>query len=167
MSSPTSLRRAAASAGSRRPSSSPAQTSQASKSRHAPAVAHDTRPTIETFPNPRPGRDYEIAITCPEFTSVCPKTGLPDFGEIRINYVPDQRCVELKALKYYMLDFRSRGIFYEAVTNQILDDLVAVCAPRRMTVVGDFSARGGITTTVTATYEKAEGRREKGKGKTA
>ena len=107
-------------------------------------------PTMETFPNPRPGRDYEIAIRCPEFTSVCPKTGLPDFGEIRISYVPDERCIELKALKYYMLDFRNRGIFYEAVTNQILDDLVAVCAPRRMTVVGDFSARGGITTTVTA-----------------
>ena len=111
-------------------------------------------PAIETFPNPRPGRDYEIAIRCPEFTSVCPKTGLPDFGEIRITYVPDQRCIELKALKYYMVDFRNRGIFYEAVTNRILDDLVAVCAPRRMTVVGDFSARGGITTTVTATYEK-------------
>src|SRR5215213_6707098 len=111
-------------------------------------------PAIETFPNPRPGRGYEIAIRCPEFTSVCPKTGLPDFGEIRINYVPDQRCIELKALKYYMLDFRNRGIFYEAVTNQILDDLVAVCAPKRMTVVGDFSARGGITTTVTASYER-------------
>ena len=111
-------------------------------------------PTIETFPNPRPGRDYEIAIRCPEFTSVCPKTGLPDFGEIRITYVPDERCIELKALKYYLIDFRNRGIFYEAVTNQILDDLVAVCAPRRMTVVGDFSARGGITTTVTARYEQ-------------
>ena len=119
------------------------------------AAARAERPlTIETFPNPRPGRDYEIAIRCPEFTSVCPMTGLPDFGEIRITYVPDERCIELKALKYYMIDFRNRGIFYEAVTNQILDDLVAVCAPRRMTVVGDFSARGGITTTVTATYEK-------------
>ena len=95
-----------------------------------------------------------IAIRCSEFTSVCPKTGLPDFGEIRISYVPGDRCIELKALKYYMLDFRNRGIFYEAVTNQILDDLVAVCAPQRMTVVGDFSARGGITTTVTAAYEK-------------
>jgi len=109
---------------------------------------------LETFPNPRPGRDYEIAIRCPEFTSVCPKTGLPDFGEIRITYVPDERCIELKALKYYLIDFRNRGIFYEAVTNQILDDLVAICAPRRMTVVGDFSARGGITTQVTATYQK-------------
>src|SRR5262245_53668438 len=109
---------------------------------------------VETFPNPQPGRDYEIAIRNPEFTSVCPKTGLPDFGEIRITYVPDERCLELKALKYYFLDFRNKGIFYEAVTNQILDDLVAACAPRRMTVVGDFSARGGITTTVTASYQK-------------
>jgi len=111
---------------------------------------------IETFPNPRPGRDYEIAIRCPEFTSVCPMTGLPDFGEIRITYVPDERCIELKALKYYMIDFRNRGIFYEAVTNQILDDLVAVCAPRRMSVVGDFSARGGITTMVTVSYDKSQ-----------
>ena len=108
---------------------------------------------LETFPNPRPGRDYEIAIRCPEFTSLCPKTGLPDFGEIRITYVPDAACIELKALKYYMLAFRDRGIFYEAVTNQILDELVAACRPRQMTVVGAFSARGGITTTVTATYD--------------
>ena len=81
---------------------------------------------------------------------MCPKTGLPDFGEIRITYVPDELCLELKALKYYMVEFRNRGIFYEAVTNQILDDLVAACRPRRMTVVGDFSVRGGISTTVTA-----------------
>ena len=107
---------------------------------------------IETFPNPRPERDFEIDIRCPEFTSVCPKTGLPDFGEIRIQYVPGDRCVELKALKYYLLDFRNRGIFYEAVTNQILDDLVSACAPRRMTVTGAFSARGGITTTVVASF---------------
>jgi 7-cyano-7-deazaguanine reductase len=111
-------------------------------------------PTLETFPNPRPGRDYEIEIRCPEFTSVCPKTGLPDFGEILISYVPDQQCLELKALKYYMVGFRDRGIFYEEVTNQILDDLVAACSPRRMTVVGDFSSRGGISTSVTATFEK-------------
>jgi 7-cyano-7-deazaguanine reductase len=108
---------------------------------------------IETFPNPRPGRDFEIAISCPEFTSVCPKTGLPDFGEIRITYVPGDRCIELKSLKYYMIEFRNRGIFYEAVTNQILDDLVAACQPRRMTVVGDFSVRGGIKTVVTASYD--------------
>jgi len=110
--------------------------------------------TLETFPNPRPERDYEIDIRCPEFTSVCPMTGLPDFGEIRITYVPDGRCVELKSLKYYLLAYRNRGIFYEAATNQILDDLAALLAPRRMTVVGDFSARGGITTTVTARFEK-------------
>ena len=108
--------------------------------------------TLETFPNPCPERDYEIAINCPEFTSVCPKTGLPDFGEIRITYVPDARCVELKSLKYYLIEFRNRGIFYENVTNQILDDLVAAVLPRRMTVVGDFSVRGGMKTVVTATY---------------
>jgi 7-cyano-7-deazaguanine reductase len=107
---------------------------------------------LETFPNPRPGRDYEIAIDCPEFTSVCPKTGLPDFGEIRIRYVPDEWCLELKALKYYLIEFRNRGIFYEQVTNQILDDLVAACAPRRMTVVGEFTPRGGIRTTVSVSY---------------
>lgn len=116
-----------------------------------------TPPDLETFPNPRPDRDYEIAIVCPEFTSVCPKTGLPDFGTIRITYVPDRTCIELKALKYYLIAFRNLGIFYEAVTNQILDDLVAVCAPRRMTVVGDFSVRGGISTSVTATHIAAPG----------
>src|SRR4026209_2865969 len=110
---------------------------------------------LGTFPQPPPSRDYEIAIRCPEFTSVCPKTALPDFGEIRITYVPDERCIELRALKYYMIEFRNRGIFYESVTNQILDDLVAACQPRRMTVVGDFSARGGMTTVVTASYEAA------------
>lgn len=108
---------------------------------------------METFPNPRPDRDYEITIRCPEFTSVCPKTGLPDFGEIRITYVPNQQCLELKALKYYLIEYRNRGIFYEHATNQILDDLVAACHPRRMSVVGDFSARGGMTTVVTATYD--------------
>src|SRR5919106_1033817 len=137
---PTTLRRdAAASARSRQSS---------------PRATRDRRRTIDTFPNPRPERDYEIAIRCPEFTSVCPKTGLPDFGEIRITYVPDQRCIELKALKYYLVDFRNKGIFYEQVTNQILDDLVAVCQPRHMTVVGDFSVRGGIKTEVTVSYDK-------------
>jgi 7-cyano-7-deazaguanine reductase len=116
--------------------------------------------TLETFPNPQPNREYEIAIRCPEFTSVCPKTGLPDFGEIRITYVPDQLCIELKALKYYLVEFRNKGIFYEHVTNQILDDLVGACRPRRMTVIGDFSVRGGIKTEVTARYEKP-GRRGK------
>jgi 7-cyano-7-deazaguanine reductase len=108
--------------------------------------------TIETFPNPRPDRNYEIAINCPEFTSLCPKTGLPDFGEIRITYVPDTACIELKALKYYLIEFRNRGIFYEHVTNQILDDLVGAIHPRWMQIVGDFSVRGGIKTVVTAEY---------------
>jgi 7-cyano-7-deazaguanine reductase len=85
---------------------------------------------------------------------VCPKTGLPDFGEIRISYVPDEQCIELKALKYYLIGFRNRGIFYEHVTNEILDDLVDALRPRRMTVVGDFSVRGGIKTVVTAEYTK-------------
>jgi len=110
--------------------------------------------TIDTFPNPRPEREFEIAIDCPEFTSMCPKTGLPDFGTIRIRYVPGERCIELKSLKYYLLEFRNKGIFYESVTNQILDDLVSACGPRRMTVVGDFTARGGITTKVTAEYSR-------------
>jgi 7-cyano-7-deazaguanine reductase len=109
-------------------------------------------PALETFPNPRPEREYEIAIDCPEFTSMCPKTGLPDFGTIRIRYVPGDACIELKSLKYYLVGFRDQGIFYEAATNRILDDLVAACRPRRMTVVGDFTARGGITTAVTAEY---------------
>ncbi|HEX7780546.1 MAG TPA: preQ(1) synthase [Vicinamibacterales bacterium] len=110
--------------------------------------------SLETFPNPRPERDYEIEIRCPEFTSLCPKTGLPDFGEIVIRYVPDRACIELKALKYYLIDYRNQGIFYEAATNRILDDLVAACQPRRMTVTGAFSVRGGITTRVTAEYAK-------------
>ena len=112
--------------------------------------------TLETFPSPRPDREFEIAINCPEFTSVCPKTGLPDFGEIRITYTPGDRCIELKSLKYYMISFRDKGIFYEAVTNQILDDLVAACGPRRMTVVGDFTVRGGIKTVVTATFDSSK-----------
>jgi 7-cyano-7-deazaguanine reductase len=113
-------------------------------------------PALETFPNPRPERDFEIAIDCPEFTSMCPRTGLPDFGTIRVRYVPDASCIELKSLKYYLLSYRDRGIFYESATNGILDDLVAACQPRRMTVVGDFTARGGITTRVTAEYVKKQ-----------
>ena len=109
---------------------------------------------LETFPNPAPQRDYEIVIRCPEFTAVCPKTGLPDFGEIRITYVPEEQCLELKALKYYLIGFRNRGVFYERVTNEILDTLVAACQPRRMTVVGDFSVRGGMSAQVTAAYSR-------------
>ena len=119
---------------------------------HARGGIGSPLPEIETWANQF--ADYEIEIVMPEFTSVCPKTGLPDFGEIRIAYVPDERCVELKSLKYYLIEFRNRGIFYEAATNQILDDLVALLSPRKMTVVGDFSVRGGIKTMVTASFEK-------------
>jgi 7-cyano-7-deazaguanine reductase len=107
---------------------------------------------IETFPNRHPGRDYTIVHTCPEFTAVCPKTGQPDFGTIRITYVPDRECVELKSLKLYLQDYRSRGIYYEHVTNVILDDLVKALRPKRMTVEGDFHVRGGISTVVRAEY---------------
>jgi 7-cyano-7-deazaguanine reductase len=107
---------------------------------------------IETFPNRHPGRDYTIVHTCPEFTAVCPKTGQPDFGTIRITYVPDRECVELRSLKLYLQDYRSRGIYYEHVTNAILDDLVKALRPRRMTVEGDFHVRGGISTVVRAEY---------------
>jgi 7-cyano-7-deazaguanine reductase len=93
-------------------------------------------------------------MRCPEFTSVCPKTGLPDFGEIRITYVPAERCIELKSLKYYLIEYRNRGMFYEHVTNAILDDLVAACAPRRIRVEGDFSVRGGIKTVVTVEWRE-------------
>lgn len=126
----------------------------ASSSVHNRTVTDNPITLLETFPNPRPEREYEIAIDCPEFTSMCPKTGLPDFGTIRIRYVPDATCVELKSLKYYLLEYRNRGIFYEAATNQILDDLVSVCQPRRMTILGDFSARGGISTCVTVEFTR-------------
>ena len=108
---------------------------------------------LETFPNPAPGRDYEIEIVQPEFTSVCPKTGHPDFGTIRVVYVPDALCVELKSYKLWLQTYRNKGIFYEAATNEILDTLVAALAPRRMTVSGEFTARGGIATTVRCTHE--------------
>jgi len=109
--------------------------------------------TLETFANPNPGRDYEISFECPEFTCLCPRTGQPDFATIRIRYVPDRSCVELKSLKQYLWSFRDEGHFHEAVTNRILDDLVQATRPRRMTVVGDFYVRGGIHTVVTAAYE--------------
>ncbi len=108
--------------------------------------------TLETFPNPEPGRDYVIEFHCPEFTCVCPKTGQPDFAEFRITYVPDAACVELKSLKLYLWSYRDQGHFHEAVTNRILDDLVRAVAPRRMTIVGTFNVRGGIGTTVTASH---------------
>ena len=116
-----------------------------------------TRPSkvLETFPNPRPERDYGINMECPEFTCVCPRTGQPDFATIRINYVPDKRCVELKSLKLYLWAYRDQGAFHEAVINKILDDFVAACRPRKITVVGDFNVRGGIHTTVTASYPQS------------
>jgi 7-cyano-7-deazaguanine reductase len=107
---------------------------------------------LETFDNPAPERDYEIVHTAPEFTSVCPITGQPDFGTIVVTYVPDRLCLELKALKLYFFSFRDLGVFYEAVVNRILDDLVAACAPRRMEVRGEFRVRGGISSVVTASH---------------
>ena len=107
---------------------------------------------LEAFDNPRPERDYEIRFECPEFTCLCPRTGQPDFATIRILYVPDRLCVELKSLKLYLWSFRDEGHFHEAVTNQVLDDLTALLSPRRMTVEGDFLVRGGIHTVVEARY---------------
>ncbi len=121
---------------------------------------------LETFPNPNPGREYEIRLDCPEFTSLCPVGGVesdaaelsllsggaPDFGSIRITYVPAERCLELKSVKLYLWSFRNEGIFYERAVNVILDDLVRSAAPRRMEVVGDFNVRGGIKSTITARH---------------
>jgi 7-cyano-7-deazaguanine reductase len=108
--------------------------------------------TLETFPNPKPERDYLIRFETDEFTCLCPKTGQPDFATIRIEYVADSLCVELKSLKLYLWSFRNEGGFHEAITNRILDDLVAVLRPRRVRVEGDFNIRGGIHTTVIAEY---------------
>ncbi len=107
---------------------------------------------LETFPNQFPDREYEIEITCPEFTAVCPKTGQPDFATILITYIPGATCVELKSLKMYLGDYRNRGIFYEHSINTILDDLVAACSPRSMTVVGHWTPRGGISSRITARF---------------
>ena len=109
---------------------------------------------LETFENQYPQRDYTIEIVCPEFTSVCPKTSQPDFGQLTITYTPDRCCVELKSLKIYLQQFRNEGIFYEHVTNRILDDLVSVLEPRKMRLVAAFSPRGGITTHVTARHAR-------------
>jgi 7-cyano-7-deazaguanine reductase len=107
---------------------------------------------LESFPNPRPERDYEIRFNCPEFTCLCPVTGQPDFATIRIRYTPNERCVELKSLKLYLWSFRDEGQFHEAITNRILDDLVALLSPRFMAVEGDFYVRGGIGTVVVAEH---------------
>jgi 7-cyano-7-deazaguanine reductase len=114
----------------------------------------EPRTILESFPNPKPERDFEIEFTFPEFTSMCPVTGQPDFATIRIAYVPDRLCVEMKSLKLYFLAYRNKGIFYEGVVNTILDDLLAVLKPRRMTVVGEFAVRGGTGGKVTASYDR-------------
>ncbi len=113
--------------------------------------------TLETFPNPKPERDYTITHVCPEFTSVCPKTGQPDFATIELDYIPDQLCLELKALKLYYFSFRDQGIFYEAVVNRILDDLSSACRPRWMRVTGRFAVRGGIGSIVVAEHDARSG----------
>ena len=112
--------------------------------------------TIDVFPNPHPTADYEIDINCPEFTSICPITGQPDFGTIHFKYQPGEACIELKSLKMYLWSYRNEGVFYENVTNIILNDLATACKPRAMTVTGDFTVRGGIKTVVTARYRQPE-----------
>ncbi|MGH7827348.1 MAG: preQ(1) synthase [Candidatus Binatia bacterium] len=116
-----------------------------------------TKPSkdLETFGNPRQGRDYEISMECPEFTCVCPRTGQPDFATIRIRYVPDRLCLELKSVKLYLWSFRDEGAFHEDAINRILDDLVRACQPKKMTVIGDFNVRGGIHTVITAEHSSA------------
>lgn len=117
------------------------------------------RTILEAFDNPRPERDFEIKFVFPEFTSVCPVTGQPDFATITITYIPDRFCVEMKSLKLYFLAYRNKGIFYEAVVNTILDDLVAVLKPRKMTVVGEFAVRGGTAGIVTVQYPQSRQKR--------
>jgi 7-cyano-7-deazaguanine reductase len=124
---------------------------------HARAGLDAQLPEIETFPNQFPG--YEIEIVIPEFTSVCPKTGLPDFGRLTIRYVPNKLCLELKSLKMYELSYRNLGIFYENVVNRFLRDVVAACKPVSATVVGEFTPRGGINSKVTASWSTSRGRR--------
>ena len=113
--------------------------------------------TLEVVPNPHPDRDYEVSLEIPEFTCLCPRTGQPDFATIRVRYVPDQRLLELKAIKLYIWSYRNEGAFHEKVTNTIADDIVKAIQPRKLTVVGDFFVRGGIGTVVTVTHEKKQG----------
>ena len=115
-----------------------------------------SRDQFETFPNTFPGRDYLIEHICPEFTSVCPKTGQPDFGTLILRYVPDQICVELKSLKFYLKAFRNEGIFYEHVTNRIVEDLVAVLQPRRLTLIAEFTPRGGLRYRIVVSHPSGE-----------
>jgi 7-cyano-7-deazaguanine reductase len=118
--------------------------------------ARPSRDQLEVFPNQFPGRDYQIEIVCPEFTSVCPKTGQPDFGTLTFRYVPDTLIVELKSLKVYLQSFRNEGIFYENVTNRIHDDLVAVLKPRRLTLLAQFTPRGGISSRIVVSHPSAD-----------
>ncbi len=122
-------------------------------------MARKAHPLLEVFANPQPDRDYVIRHVAPEFTSLCPRTGQPDFGTVVIEYVPDRLCVELKSLKLYLQAYRQQGIFYEAVTNRILDDLVAALQPRRMRVETVWNPRGGMTSTITAEYARPSRRR--------
>jgi 7-cyano-7-deazaguanine reductase len=117
-----------------------------------PENTFKTDGTIDTFENSHPERDYEIEFVAPEFTSVCPMTGQPDFGTLTVTYVPGSRCIELRSFKFYLHTFRNRGIFYEDVVNEVLDDIVAAIAPRVAMVSGDFNTRGGIAARVTASY---------------
>ncbi len=126
---------------------------------HAEAGVHAELPDIETWPNQFRQREYEIEIGMPEFTSVCPKTGLPDSGNLVLRYVPDKYCLELKSLKMYTLAYRNLGIFQENAVNRMLDDIVRACEPVRATVTGDFTPRGGLSTLVTASYERAQDRK--------
>jgi 7-cyano-7-deazaguanine reductase len=120
------------------------------------SLGDNFRAVLETFENQHPGREYLIETVCPEFTSMCPKTGQPDFGVLTISYVPEARCVELKSLKLYLQKFRNEGIFYENVTNRIFDDLLAVLQPRRLKLVAAFSPRGGLSTNVTVEHPGAK-----------
>ncbi|QDT79449.1 NADPH-dependent 7-cyano-7-deazaguanine reductase [Gimesia maris] len=115
-----------------------------------------SRELLETFENPHPHRDYVMETVCPEFTSVCPKTGQPDFGTLMIAYIPDKVCFELKSLKMYLQSYRNVGAFYEDVTNRILDDLVATTDPRWIELRAEFTPRGGISSTVTVSHHKED-----------
>ena len=121
-------------------------------------ASHTSAKLLEYFENPHPERDYTIRIRIPEFTCLCPKTGQPDFATLNLEYIPEQRCVELKALKLYVWSYRDQGAFHEDVTNQILDDLVAACAPNFMRLSAEFNVRGGIYTTVVAEYRREDWR---------
>lgn len=125
-----------------------------SSSLASPDVSLTEFPPIEVWENKYADRNYVISISTPEFTSVCPKTGLPDFGTIEIDYVPDKVCIELKAFKYYLLAYRNHGMFYENVINKILDDIVAACNPRYIDITGDFTPRGGISTSVNVSWRQ-------------